>query len=297
MGASCFVQLSDWSEGKWRRAHQRFPRAWYGRSARCGRFSFSAHSGILHCQLSLHDRRESRRRDPRRYLKQDVMVNKKCLDEEATIVRGYFFIVGVILLFAGCAAQTTDLSSCTDYVLGGFRKIAEERSQRFLGKVHEDTARCRGGEKAVSLWSTPWIDWQNYWAAGDIASKAPGPSGEHVHLSPNGRGIDGALLDLEYQRIELIKFNLFDNNETYEEYIRGRGGVDGPAIKTWDKLRLPKDHQAYASVGGDGSQLCGGELIRFRTLTGICNDIKNPLMGSAGQPFARNVEFDTTFPD
>ncbi len=38
------------------------------------------------------------------------------------------------------------------------------------------------------------------------------------HLYPNGRGIDGALLDLEYQRIELIKFNLFDP-KTYDEYI------------------------------------------------------------------------------
>ena len=30
-------------------------------------------------------------------------------------------------------------------------------------------------------------------------------------LSPNTRGINGALLDLEYQRMELLKFNLFDN--------------------------------------------------------------------------------------
>ena len=37
--------------------------------------------------------------------------------------------------------------------------------------------------------------------------------------------------------------------------------------------------------------------MRQRTLTGICNDIRNPLMGSAGMPFARNVEFEATFPD
>ena len=53
----------------------------------------------------------------------------------------------------------------------------------------------------------------------------------------------------------------------------------------------------YVAVGGDGPQLCKGDLIRGRTLTGICNDIKNPLMGSSGQPFARNVEFETTYPD
>ena len=45
------------------------------------------------------------------------------------------------------------------------------------------------------------------------------------------------------------------------------------------------------------SRLCKGDLIRARTLTGICNDIRNPLMGSTGTPFARNVEFETTFPD
>jgi hypothetical protein len=176
-------------------------------------------------------------------------------------------------------------------------KIADERAQRFLGKVQEDTARCRGGDRAVAFHSMPWVDWQHYWAAGDSNSKAPGPSGEHVHLSPNGRGIDGRLLDLEYQRIELIKFNLFDNSGTFEQYLRGRDHIDGAALKTWEEMRLPKNSPFYAAVGGDGPQLCRGELIRARMLTGICNDIKNPLMGSTGQMFARNVEFDTTFPD
>jgi len=207
-------------------------------------------------------------------------------------------IVSLILLVAGgCGVQQPELADCTAYVAGGFRKIAEDRSQRFLGKVQEDTARCRGGEKAVALRGTPWTDWQNYWATADDSSKAPGPSGDHVHLSPNGRGIDGALLDLEYQRIELIKFNLFDNNGTYEQYVRGRAGADGPALKVWEQMRLAKSNPYYAAVGGDGPQLCRGELIRARTLTGICNDIRNPLMGSNGQLFARNVELDATFPE
>ncbi len=67
--------------------------------------------------------------------------------------------------------------------------------------------------------------------------------------------------------------------------------------KTWPELRLPKDHPLYSEVGGDGPQLCSGELIRFRTISGICNDITNPLMGSTGQPFARNVDFESTFPE
>ncbi|HEX7231212.1 MAG TPA: peroxidase family protein, partial [Candidatus Binatia bacterium] len=207
------------------------------------------------------------------------------------------FLVLAISGLTACSTQKLDLTDCTTYFAAGFRKIADDRSHRFLGKVHEETARCRGGDRAVIFRSLPWVDWQNYWAAADGNSKAQGVSGEQVHLSPNGRGIDGALLDLEYQRIELIKFNLFDNSGTFEQYLRGRDHVGGAALKTWEAMRLPGNHPFYTEVGGDGPQLCRGDLIRARTLSGICNDIKNPLMGSAGQMFARNVEFDTSFPE
>ena len=49
-------------------------------------------------------------------------------------------------------------------------------------------------------------------------------------------------------------------------------------------------------LAAQAAQLCQGDLIRHRTVTGICNDIRNPLMGSTNQPFARNVEFEETFP-
>lgn len=114
---------------------------------------------------------------------------------------------------------------------------------------------------------------------------------------PAFRGVSGALLDLEYQRVELIKFNPFDNSGTCHNYVTGVSGVDGPAIKVWPDMRLPKDNPHYADVGGYGMRECKGDLIRNRTLTGICNDERNPLMGSAGMPFARNVEFETSFPD
>jgi hypothetical protein len=141
---------------------------------------------------------------------------------------------------------------------------------------------------------TPWVDWSQYWGTGDATTQLPGL------LTKNGpafRGVAGALLDLEVQRIELIKFNLFDNNDTYQQYISGRDSVGGPALKTWAEMRLPKNDAHYQDVGGDGSQACKGDLIRARTLTGICNDVLNPLMGSTGQLFARNVEFETTYPD
>ncbi|HEX9786943.1 MAG TPA: peroxidase family protein, partial [Candidatus Binatia bacterium] len=116
-------------------------------------------------------------------------------------------------------------------------------------------------------------------------------------LSPNSRGINGALLDLEYQRMELLKFNLFDNQGTYEEYFRSRSHASEHHAKTWPQLRLPKEHALFAAAGGNGPQKCAGEIIRFRTLAGICNDLLNPLIGSVDQPFARNVEFESTFPE
>src|SRR5581483_9442967 len=130
------------------------------------------------------------------------------------------------------------------------------------------------------------------------ASSVPSPLLKQAgHLAPGQRGIDGALLDLEYQRIELIKFNLFDNNGTYTDYVSGRNGVPGPALKVWKQMRLSKTHPNYKEVGGDGEQICKGELIRHRTVTGVCNDIFNPAMGSTNQLFARNMTFDGVFPD
>ena len=207
-------------------------------------------------------------------------------------------VFAALLALAGCATRGDAIDSaeaCVAVAARGLRPVAEDRAERFLGKVREDTARCRGGERAVAGRSVPWLDWQNYWATADGASRAPVSA--PGHLGANSRGIDGALLDLEYQRIELIKFNLFDSSGTYADYVTGRDGVGGPALKTWPQMRLPKGHPLYAAVGGDQPQVCGGELIRFRTVSGICNDLKNPLMGSAAMPFARNVQFEVTFPE
>ena len=207
------------------------------------------------------------------------------------------FALGMVA--GGCATiDPKELTSCISYAWEGLRPIATDRTTRFLGKVEEDTARCRGGNDAVNKRQLPWVDWQNYWAAGDSHSKVTGIGAIFGRLGANGRGIRGALLDLEYQRMEMIAFNLFDNSGTYQEYVQGRDGTEGPALQVWDSMRLPKGHPYYDVVGGAGpEQLCHGNLIRFRTVTGICNDITNPLMGSTAQPFARNVQFETTFPD
>jgi Animal haem peroxidase len=192
--------------------------------------------------------------------------------------------------------EIRELKACAQMVLEGFMKIPDVRSQRFLGKVSSNTMICRGGEKSLQFRMTPWVDWSQYWGTGDLSSL---PTGYLTKKGPMFRGVAGALMDLEFQRIELIKFNLFDNNGTWRSYVTGVNGTGGPAIKTWPEMRLPKDNPNYPAlmVDADGQQTCTGDLIRARTLTGICNDIRNPLMGSNGTPFARNVEFETTFPD
>jgi hypothetical protein len=191
-------------------------------------------------------------------------------------------------LFSGKVAT---YQSCAESVAGGLRDIADKRIDRFTGKVGEVQARCRGGPKAVAGRARPWVDWANYFAAGDVGSKAEGFGSQIL----DSNGIYGMLLDLEYQKMELLKFNLFDNR-TFAHYLADK---TGSTEKVWKEMRLLPEDPNYAAlkVDADGSQLCQGELIRFRTLSGICNDIRNPVMGSAGQLFARNVDFESTFPD
>ena len=214
-------------------------------------------------------------------------------------------IVAGLCALGGCAGQSPfgtfvgSTKDCAEMLLqGDIQKVAQTREERFVGKVPDTTARCLGGKKAESLRQGPWQDWPNYWAAGDATSRAPARLLANAKVvGPNAHGINGALYELELQRVELITFNLFDNNKTYEAYVTGREGEAGPVLNTWPEMRLPQSHPDFASVGGDQAQVCRGGLIRFRTLTGICNDIRNPLMGSTRQLFARNVDFDTTFPD
>jgi hypothetical protein len=197
----------------------------------------------------------------------------------------------VALTIIGCKKETPadSMLGCLDEVSTGARPFAQSRDVRFEGKVQQSTASCRGGKVAVTRRDVPWVDWTNYYATGDASSKGL--------LTQDIRGINGSLIDLEFERVELLKFNLFDNSGTFSEYIKGRYPADGPAVKAWPQMRLPPGHPRFQDVGGNGEQVCRGDLIRARTLTGICNDIRNPLMGSTGMNFARNVEFESTFPD
>jgi len=204
-----------------------------------------------------------------------------------------------VLAVAAYVSYGASIQACFDLAESGLREVASDRSERFLGKVGIPAARCRGRETVVEARVAPWVDWRNYYGTRDANSTSTtwlDPLLPH-RLERNGRGLDGALMDLEYQRLELIQFNLFDNSGTYPSYVLGRGGDPGAALRSWPlAMRLQPDHPSYDDVGGDGEQICRGELIRGRTLTGICNDVWNPAMGSSGMAFARNVQFESTFP-
>ena len=66
-------------------------------------------------------------------------------------VRHLFIGTLLVLGLAGCATTRADREACLTLAEKGFRPIAGERAERFLGKVQEYTARCRGGDKAVAF--------------------------------------------------------------------------------------------------------------------------------------------------
>ena len=116
--------------------------------------------------------------------------------------RSFWLLMAALVLFASYPLmRQSEVGSCIAYALGGLREIPVKRTARFLGKVQEDAARCRGGSKAVTWRKTPWIDWQKYRMAGGEESRDSGLASWLGPLSPNQRGINGSLIDLEYQRL------------------------------------------------------------------------------------------------
>ncbi|MBZ5724858.1 MAG: hypothetical protein LAP87_07655 [Acidobacteriia bacterium] len=81
-------------------------------------------------------------------------------------------------------AELASLKGCDELLRSGFRPIATSRNRRFNGKVQPFTALCRGGDGALQFRATPWVDWGNYWGAGDARSRAPEFVKQAGHLAP-----------------------------------------------------------------------------------------------------------------
>jgi hypothetical protein len=186
------------------------------------------------------------------------------------------------------------VSACLDMIAEGLPPISNVKNERFTGKVSNAKLLCNGGSNALASSKTPWVDWANYWGVGDSSSKSNRYDKNSRLFNRAKRGVDGALIDLEYQRMELIKFNLYDTSTSRSNTPE----VNNYGEPVWSELQLqPESSNAILTQQTEyASEGCSGDLIRFRTLTGICNDIFNPMMGSSGMPFARNVEFSQTFP-
>src|SRR4051794_9518847 len=105
----------------------------------------------------------------------------------------------VITVHAFGSAAENDaavVAACAAAALEGVPLLAEQRAERFQGKVDDARARCRGGERAAGRMDVPWVDWSNYWAAGSLTSRSDRrDTGSHI-FDRNQRGIDGALFDL-----------------------------------------------------------------------------------------------------
>lgn len=207
--------------------------------------------------------------------------------------------------FAYWLVTDRDAPACLQAVAEGVPEIATEKADRFLGKANEAEGACRGGPDFAAINASPFVDWQSYWSAGGVAS-LDGHDGFHASpleiATPPGRGYFGSLVDLERARVELVKFSLYDNL-THRDYVLGRPAsaglpsAEGRNLRVWPEMRLTGAALPLAdiSIDAQGNQTCTGESIRFRTLTGICNDVLNPAMGSTGMPFGRNVGFEATF--
>src|ERR1700759_1767588 len=140
-------------------------------------------------------------------------------------------LVAISCLVASIGCNDEDVKGCLDAGVAGRTPVAQTRDRRFQGKVRTSSAQCRGSDKAVKATLLPWLDWPNYYGTGDQTSKAPSELA-------NRHGVASALIDIERERLELIRFNLFDNSGSFREYIVGRQNTDGPAIKVFPAMRL-----------------------------------------------------------
>src|SRR5215470_13345204 len=98
------------------------------------------------------------------------------------------------LATAADPARTQDelaiIAACVKTLAGGLPLVAQERTERFQGKVDEARALCRGGETAARQINTPWVDWENYWATGGAGSKSARMDRGSPITDRNKRGVN-----------------------------------------------------------------------------------------------------------
>src|SRR5262245_62216381 len=67
----------------------------------------------------------------------------------------------MVVSVGGCATfDTREAIDCMTYGKVWSRPVAEQRTERLLGRVEKDTDRSRGGKSAVVRRTLRWVDWQ-----------------------------------------------------------------------------------------------------------------------------------------
>ncbi len=74
---------------------------------------------------------------------------------------------------SGFRETLSSLEACKTLLARGPLRVADDRADRFTGKVSEEAAECRGGPRAVAgvRENVPWLDWRLYWGTADAASR------------------------------------------------------------------------------------------------------------------------------
>ena len=110
--------------------------------------------------------------------------------KKRTLLVGIIVLLLIPVVFVAASPTAREeirsLRACYTLARAGFRSVADDPTQRFLGKVQEFTARCRGSSVVLDNRDTPWVDWSNYWGTADEASRSS--FGLPGRLSRSSRG-------------------------------------------------------------------------------------------------------------
>lgn len=212
-----------------------------------------------------------------------------------------------MLVSSGCKQRT--YNSETSSQNGKVADVKPLCEGRFQGKLPSWLMAKYGTDKEAALRAskTPWADWANLKGVdgreipsammSSLKDRADDYDGLFAGVIRNvvgkmeqtsGKinsefGMLVGLLALEVQRADLLRCNMWDTNGTIDSH---------PLANSNNPKGIGAD-QRWASLQEQNIN-CEGNNLRFRTLDGTCNDPVNPLMGSKGQRFGRNVSFDAT---
>ena len=200
--------------------------------------------------------------------------------------RGWFLLVLLLVptteLVPACSAalRRDDVFGCGKMVGDGFRRVAGEPTGRFLGKVAETTASCRGGDHAHAI---P-LD-----AVGRLGQLLGRPAMRRAGLRGPASPFRGHATAASRRRAPRPRVPAPSSSSSstcsttaapIPDYVRG--WQTGHIPNVWNEMRLPSGDPTTRPVGGDvAKQHCTNELVRFGISPASATTRRNPAMGSS----------------